>query len=297
MTIKEAIEEFMMHITFIDPKAKKTIQSYTNNLRQYNEYLESKNVTIVKDITTTHIVDYLYQKSLTLTKKTINQHQSAMNSFHRWLNDKYDQPNPCKNIKLTGKGKTLPIYIKSNDIERLQQSFNDTPIDIFHRAIIDLLYGCGLRISECVTASLQHINFEHKTITITGKGNKQRVIPIPTSTMASLYQYTQKVRPGWNKNNLSNLFVNRFGRHTTSESVEKMVKERCKLLNIDERITPHKFRHSYATHLYQHGADLRAVQELLGHASIETTEIYTHLEKENIFSMYNQFHNKDDQKD
>ena len=161
-----------------------------------------------------------------------------------------------------------------------------------YQTIFITLYGCGLRISECLELKPSQVHLDEKFMRILGKGNKERIVPIPEFTYHALRFYLDTIRPVHQSVHSKTFFINEKGKQLTSESVEKMLKWCCIQAGIEKNITPHKLRHSYATHLLNGGADLRAIQELLGHASISTTEIYTHVHKERLLEGYQKFHAK-----
>ena len=169
--------------------------------------------------------------------------------------------------------------------------FNDEdPDELFDHTIIETIYGLGLRVSECCSLKTNQVNLDDGFVKIIGKGKKERLIPIPDRTKKLMKEYYAKLRPSWQKKNTNLFFINQHGRKIYSEYVEKMLKENVYKAGIKKGITPHKLRHSYATHLLEGGADLRVIQELLGHSDISTTEIYTHVEAERLKRAYLDFH-------
>ena len=163
---------------------------------------------------------------------------------------------------------------------------DEIPEDLFNHTLLETIYGLGLRVSECVNLKTNQVNLEDGFVKILGKGNKERLMPIPDKTLEIMKRYFQTLRPLWQKKNSNYFFLNKKGNPTYSEYVEKMLRETNIKANIKKHITPHKLRHSYATHLLQGGADLRVIQELLGHSDISTTEIYTHVDSERLKKTY-----------
>ncbi|MBQ4343922.1 MAG: tyrosine-type recombinase/integrase, partial [Erysipelotrichaceae bacterium] len=163
-------------------------------------------------------------------------------------------------------------------------------VHLLYKTIFMTIYGCGLRISECLSMTLSQVNLDAGFLRIAGKGNKERIVPVPELTRKTMRYYLDTLRPLFAYRSSHTFFINQKGKQVTSESVEKMLKYCCREAGIDKEITPHKLRHSYATHLLNHGADLRAIQELLGHSSISTTEIYTHVQKERLIEGYRRYH-------
>ena len=168
--------------------------------------------------------------------------------------------------------------------------FSNSNEDILYHAVLEMIYGCGLRISECLNAEASRVNLNEGFLRVSGKGNKDRIIPIPKYSLPIIKEYFFKVRPGWVKPKEKLFFINEKGKPVRCEKIENMLKYVCQQTGIEKPITPHKLRHSYATHLLDHGADLRVIQQLLGHSDISTTEIYTHVETKRLKEGYKSFH-------
>ena len=175
-------------------------------------------------------------------------------------------------------------------MDRLLSSFtNANPKEILDHALLEFIYACGLRVSEAVNLTLNRVNLEEGMVRVLGKGNKERLVPVPKGSVPVLKRYLEIVRPLFVKKPMAQFFVNSCGRPVTVRYVELLVREKCEEAGIDKHLTPHKLRHSYATHLLQGGADLRSIQELLGHADIGTTEIYTHVADKQLVDSYQKF--------
>jgi site-specific recombinase XerD len=214
---------------------------------------------------------------------------SSIRSFHRFISFKYDLKDPTLNLEVKNKSKRLPIFATIDEVDKIMAYFTNENQDVLNHALLETIYCCGLRVSECTKLTVSQVNLEQKILRVLGKGSKERIIPIPENSLAVIKNYYNNVRPLWLKKRTNLFFINRFGKHITTEYVENMIKFVCEEVGITKKITPHKLRHSFATHLLEGGADLRTIQELLGHSDIRTTEIYTHVQKERLKESYNNF--------
>ena len=290
MELKQAFHSYTIAMKTSLQLSKKTIVSYEHDLNLYLEYLETLSIKDTDEITSLTIQQYLNQLSEQFSSATCNRHASSIRSFHHFLSDKYDISDSSASVTVRKVSKKVPVYATEEEIEKILLQLDDSPKHLLYKTIFIVIYGCGLRISECLSMTLSQVNLEAAFVRITGKGNKERIVPIPEVTKKAMRYYLDTVRPLSSTSTSRTFFINQKGKQVTSESVEKMLKYCCMQAGIKKEITPHKLRHSYATHLLNHGADLRAIQELLGHASISTTEIYTHVQKERLLEGYRKFH-------
>lgn len=211
-----------------------------------------------------------------IAKRSQSRMLSSLRSFFDFLvKEGIIVENPCDGLRAPKMGRYLPDVLSVEEVFSIIDSIPDaTPADLRDRAILELLYGCGLRVSEVCGLLIANLFFEEGFIRITGKGDKERLVPIGESAIAAVNAYF-RCRP---EAGVGNLFVNRSGNAMSRVAVFNMVKKRAAMAGISKSISPHTFRHSFATHMIENGADLRAVQQMLGHESILTTEIYTHVE-------------------
>ena len=290
MKLDEAIKDYIISLTYNDSKADNTIESYSRDLQKYESFLVENNLYDVEKITDSNIYDFVL-KLKDYSPATINRIKTSIRNFHRFLNFKYDMKDPSINITVSKTEKRLPIYATQNEIECLMSVFNDEiPEEMFDHTILETIYGLGLRVSECCNLKTNQVNLNDGFVNVIGKGNKERLIPIPGLTNSIMKQYFHNIRPLWSKNSNNLFFINKHGRSIYPQYVEKMLRETNIKANIKKHITPHKLRHSYATHLLEAGADLRVIQELLGHSDISTTEIYTHVDANRLRSTYESAH-------
>ncbi len=290
MDFIELNSEYKIYLTLNENLSDKTITGYTRDLSAYFNYLDLMNIEDIKDISKEVVLNYMLSLKEQYKPSSIRRASSAVRSFHRFLHTKYDIDDVALNIELPKKTKSLPIYCTIEEIELLFNYFGNEDEDILYHAVFKLLYGCGLRISECLNLTLSTLNLQEGYVRVLGKGNKERIVPIPDKSLEILKKYFHEVRVHYNKKNKMQFFINKKGNPIRCERVEIMIKYISNQVGIKKNITPHKLRHSYATHLLENGTDLRVIQELLGHSNINTTEIYTHVDSERLKKGYMSFH-------
>lgn len=292
MKIEYAIKEYILALSTSEGKAPKTVTSYKTDLKHYFSFLEERNIFDVEKIDDSDIDKFVvYLEKNQYKTKTINRIKVSIRNFHKYLNFKYDIKDPSVNVVVSKGEKRLPVYASRDEIEKLMSIFNDDlPEDLFNHAILETIYGLGLRVSECCNLKNNQVNIDDGFVKVLGKGNKERIIPIPTNTLNVMKHYFMNVRPLWIKKSSNNFYINKYGHKIYTEYVERMLKNSIIEARISKNLTPHKLRHSYATHLLEGGADLRVIQELLGHSDISTTEIYTHVESERLKGTYLKAH-------
>lgn len=293
MNIKDALQDYITEITYNEGLREKSIESYTRDLTFYITYLAEHHITDTRSITI-HVLDNYVshlKNEMHYSTNSISRASAAIRSFHHYLSFYHNENDPSLNLQVHHSDKKLPVFCTVEEISLLMNSFDDKQAeDLFHHAILELIYCCGLRVSEAVSLTINRVDLDAHTVRVLGKGNKERIIPIPAGSIPLLKQYRDILRPVYLKKKSILFFINRFGRPVTVRSVELMLKEKCNEVGIKKEITPHKLRHSYATHLLQNGADLRSIQEMLGHSDIQTTEIYTHVQNKQVFTSYEKFH-------
>ena len=253
-----------------------TVASYCSDV---SDFLEVSAVDPAK-ASSSDIIGYLSSISGELSKRSQARTLSALRSFFDWtVLEGLRSDNPCDNVDSPKLGRYLPAVLSIEEVDRIIASTDSTtPKGIRDRAILETLYGSGLRVSEAVSLHISDIYLKERFLRIIGKGDKQRIVPIGGSEADAIEAYLQvrEVPAGPEYDDI--LFLNRFGKNLSRVSMFKMIKEQAVAAGIFKDISPHTFRHSFATHLIENGADLRAVQEMLGHESILTTEIYTHID-------------------
>lgn len=293
MKIDEAFQGYMIRLQSNAGYSRRTVAAYEEDLKQYTAYLTDEGITDLSQVKGHDIQDFIVLQSTQLHKASasIARMAASIRSFHRDLSFLYGGEDPSVYLDVSDGDKKLPVYCTPEEIEKLMGSFRDEdPVQFTDHAVLEMIYACGLRVSEVVSLTLNRVDLEAGTLRVLGKGDKERIVPIPSGDIPFFRQYRDIVRPVFLKGRSAFFFINRAGRKITPRHVQLLLQKKCTELNFKKHITPHKLRHSYATHLLQGGADLRSIQEMLGHSDIATTEIYTHIQNRQLFDSYASFH-------
>ena len=290
---------FLDYLAIEKGAAKNTISAYRRDLARYQNWLESRNVDLSR-ITEAEIVEYArYLTSLELKTTSLERNFSSIRSLHNYLSKEFSQFDPTDALPETMQSKRLPKALTISQVQSIIDAIKtaNNPLALRDRLILELLYGTGGRVSEIVDIALNDIatvnidGEEIATIKLHGKGGKERIVPLGNYAKSALDEYLVRVRPHLNRFAKSNaLFLNNRGSKLSRQSAWKVVKDAAKAAGIKVKVTPHIFRHSYATHLLDGGADIRVVQELLGHASVTTTQIYTLITVDKLRESYRLAH-------
>ena len=289
MKLEKLFKEYLVNLRINESKSELTIKNYSSDLDKYLGFLSTEGIEDVEDVKFDLINEFIKNQSTFKASSSVARMASSIRSFHRFISFKYDLKDPTLNLEVKNKSKRLPIFATIDEVDKIMAYFTNENQDVLNHALLETIYCCGLRVSECTNLTVSQVNLEQKILRVLGKGSKERIIPIPENSLAVIKNYYNNVRPLWLKKRTNLFFINRFGKHITTEYVENMIKFVCEEVGITKKITPHKLRHSFATHLLEGGADLRTIQELLGHSDIRTTEIYTHVQKERLKESYNNF--------
>ncbi len=292
--IKELLLEFLDYLAVEKGLSKNTILSYKADLAHFIAHIEEKGKNEIKDITRQNITDYLlYQKGKGLSGNSISRALVSIKMFYRFLIQEHfvkdDVAGVLESPKLI---RPLPNVLSIAEVDKLL-SVPDLKdwIGIRDKAALELMYATGMRVSELVELTTDRLDLDVGFIRCRGKGDKERIVPIGRSSKEAIIRYLEKVRPKLLKDKQdTHLFLSRLGRKVSRVSFWKMIKKCAKQARIRKEIMPHTIRHSFATHLLERGADLRVVQEMLGHSDIATTQIYTHVNKDRLKSIHRQFH-------
>ena len=271
------VDIFSYHLSIERKLSPNTVASYSAEASLFQEFLAGRDASACSS---TDVEEYIKQRSATLSKRSQAHVLSALRSYFDWLileGERKD--NPCDKVDAPKLGRYLPEVLSVEEVASIIDSVPDAkPGDRRDKAILEVLYGCGLRVSEACGLLISHIYPEDGFVRVVGKGDKERLVPIGEPALEALDAWYE-VRPEPASPEYDDFaFLNLRGRPLSRVSVFNMVKERAMLAGIHKEISPHTFRHSFATHLVENGADLRLVQEMLGHESILTTEIYTHID-------------------
>ena len=293
MKLDQAYKEYKIYITINEGKATKTIEAYLCDINSYIEYLKSIDIINIEDIKYQHILEYINKMKEDYSLNSITRKSISIRSFHKFLAFKYDYNDPSINLTVHAATKNLPVFLSIEEVDKIMNTFTDSLEDILNHSLLEIIYACGLRVSEVCNLTLSQVDLNVGIVKIIGKGNKERIVPIPKNSISILKKYSDVVRVVYSKNKNNYFFINKKGNKIRSEYIENMLKCIVVELGLNPNITPHKLRHSYATHLLANGSDLRSIQELLGHSDIATTQIYTHVESNRMIENYKRFHPKE----
>ncbi len=298
MQIRDAIEDYLHHIRVVDQKAITSIQAYTRDLRIYESFLTVRELHQINDISYADIQDFIQEQRKVKKSNSVNRMISTLHNFHHYITFTYPKENdPSLFIHSKKDGRKLPRYFNEHDIIQLLDSFGNNDQELFEHAMLELLYSCGLRVSELCSLTMNQLHLEQGFLRVIGKGDKERMIPIHQRAIHIVRDYVTTVRSKWQKKRMPNVFLNHLGNAVSRQYVHRLIKTKLAEMNLDESLSAHSFRHSFATHLLDGGADLRVVQELLGHSDIKTTQIYTHVQNKRLKEAYASFHPRSKQKE
>ena len=277
------IEKYINYLEYERKLSKNTILSYKNDLKNFDIYFNGN----LKNLTFKDIEKYIASIQ-NLNSRSISHHITVINSFYEFLTaDKIIESNPCSNISSPKTAKKLPIYLTEEEIDNLLNINLFTAYDYRNKAMLELLYATGLRITELCSLKITDIDLDNCFIRVFGKGKKERIVPISDIAIKHLKIYLNTYRGEILKNQISDyVFISNSLKNISRQGFFKILKKECQRCGITKNVSPHVLRHSFATHLLKHGADLRIIQELLGHEDISTTQIYAHLVNEKLKKDY-----------
>ena len=288
--MEELLTKFRGHLELERGASVYTLRNYTSDIREFLGFLRSEEITSLDMVDQPLLRRYLaWLLEQGKARSSIARKMSALRSFYRYLTvENLISSNPLDTSSAVKQEKRLPGFLSLEDITRMLAAPNAvTPQGLRDRAILEMLYACGLRVSEIVKLDLEQVDLEERQIRVWGKGNKQRVVIMGVPAATALSAYLKKGRPKLLKKRRSPaLFVNRYGGRLVQRRIQYIVKAYAIKAGLDSSIHPHLLRHTFATHLLDGGADLRVVQELLGHASLSSTQIYTHVSQSQARKIY-----------
>jgi integrase/recombinase XerD len=296
-SVDAAVQQFLDHLRVERELSVATLAAYGHDLAALAGFLAGRGIDDVRAIRAVDVLDYLAE----LTAKKISARSQArelvaQRQFFRFLRaERICDTNPTEEIDLPRFGRKLPVFLSLDEVDRLLAApGRSTPRGLRDSAMLETLYAAGLRVSELVKLRLGDINLDAGYLVAFGKGKKQRVVPLGDAAIATLRSYIESARSLFLRDSSrpseDAIFLTRLGRSMTRQAFWKVLTAHARAAGITKAISPHKLRHSFATHLVERGADLRSVQTMLGHADIGTTEIYTHLSRAHLRSVYDKFH-------
>ncbi|AMA73676.1 MULTISPECIES: site-specific tyrosine recombinase XerD [Aneurinibacillus] len=292
--MNELITQFIHYLTVERGLAKNTLESYRRDLISYCAYLEREGFKDISETSRTQIMGYLlYLQEQGRATATLSRNLASIRAFYQFLlREKFIDKDPSVNLESPKIEKKLPQVLSVAEVEMLLNG-PDTrfPSGMRDKAMLELLYATGIRVSELVSLNLSDVNLNMGFIKCFGKGSKERIIPLGRLAIVNVQTYLERGRPFLKKRGQEEaLFLNHHGRRLSRQGFWKIIKKYAQLANSHKEITPHTLRHSFATHLLENGADLRSVQEMLGHADISTTQIYTHVTRSRLKEVYAKAH-------
>ena len=282
------IEEFIDYLRFEKKYSENTISSYKRDLNKINSYLKKDFIKLTK----ADIQKYIQNLSKNESSNTISRTISSLKSFYKFLEiNKYTNTNPLTTIISPKTARKLPKVLSEEEVNKLLDINLNNDFDYRNKAMLELMYSSGLRVSELINLTVNDVDLKNSLVRIFGKGSKERIVPLNDYATEALNNYILYHRPKLFKQKENNyLFLNNHGNQMTRQGFFKTLKKITKEKGIKSELSPHTLRHSFATHLLKYGANLRSIQELLGHSDISTTQIYTHITNEMLEKNYHEYH-------
>lgn len=287
------INSYKEYLRFEKLLLPNTINSYLMDLRKFKAFLEDNNIENYYELSKENILNFLQILHKNQSESSVSRILSTLRSFYKFLViEKVCRKNLWVQVSSPIKPIKILVVLNIEEVKKFLESIPcSTELEVRNKAMFEILYSCGLRVSELVNLRLQNIDFDEELLRFMGKGDKERITPVGDVGMLFLKKYLMIGRCKIEKEHKSDyVFLNKNGKKMTRQGFWKILKKYARRVNLNKNLYPHIFRHSFATHMLQRGADLRTVQELLGHSSISTTEIYTNLDKEHIKEVYFRYH-------
>ena len=293
---KDILEKYQIYLLTVKQKEEKTtVASYIEDIYKYLEYMENNKIKTALDIEYQNITNYLkYLDNNNYKTSSIIRKIVSIKLFHKYLSEEYKIKDVSSKIINPRLRRELPNILTIEEVDNLLDIKLNTPFDYRNKAMLELMYSSGLRVSELVDLKLNNIDLDNGYVRCLGKGKKERIIPIGEIAIEYLKKYINEYRNSMKKGYYTeNVFLNNHGKNITRQGFFLIIKNIAKEKNIDKNITPHMLRHSFATHLLNNGANLRTIQEMLGHSSITTTQIYTNVSNDIIKENYELYKRRD----
>jgi integrase/recombinase XerD len=286
------LHEYLAHLAVERNLSPRSIESYHRDLVQFISWLDEQSITLRQVERASLRNDLGHRRDQGLSARSTARALSALRGFFRFLvNTRVQTVDPTANLRSPSLWQTVPHVLTADEIDALLASPDtSTTLGLRDRAMLETLYATGLRVSELVGLTTERVRLDPGYVRVIGKGRKERVVPLGGSAVSWIDDYLERARPELNKKRLSELFLNHRGGALTRQGFWKILRGHAVRAEISSPLSPHIVRHSFATHLVENGADLRAVQMMLGHASLTTTEIYTHVAKERLRRLYDEKH-------
>ena len=293
---KKLLTDYIIELKTIKQRDKDTtVNSYSEDIYKYLEYMESKNISSALDISYNNLLDYLkYLDDNKYEVSSVARKIVSIKAFHKYLSENYNVVDISTKINTPRFYRKLPNILTIEEVDNLLDIKLDTPFDYRNKAMLELMYSSGLRVSELINLELSDIDLNNNYVRCFGKGSKERIVPVGEYSSKYLSIYINEYRDSMKKGYYTEkIFLNNHGKEMTRQGFFKIIKKIAKDKDINKNITPHMLRHSFATHLLNNGADLRTIQEMLGHSSISTTQIYTNVTNDILKENYDLYKRRD----
>jgi integrase/recombinase XerD len=293
---KKLLSDYIIELKTIKQRDKDTtVNSYSEDIYKYLEYMESKNISSALDISYNNLLDYLkYLDDNKYEVSSVARKIVSIKAFHKYLSENYNVVDISTKINTPRFYRKLPNILTIEEVDNLLDIKLDTPFDYRNKAMLELMYSSGLRVSELINLELSDIDLNNNYVRCFGKGSKERIVPVGEYSSKYLSIYINEYRDSMKKGYYTEkIFLNNHGKEMTRQGFFKIIKKIAKDKDINKNITPHMLRHSFATHLLNNGADLRTIQEMLGHSSISTTQIYTNVTNDILKENYDLYKRRD----
>lgn len=288
------LEQFRDYLAFEAGNSANTVTNYLRDVRRLAGYATSKGARGPDDVTSAQLREFVYMlKDLGLTPATVRRQISALRTYYRFLvGEGQATRDPTERLDRPSQWRRLPTVLSVAEAERLLAAPNtDAPLAIRDRAVLELAYATGARVSELVSLKLHDVLYEDGVARIFGKGSKQRLVPVGRRALGAVALYVREIRPRMDRGQGRGVvFLNARGTPLSRVGAWSIIKRAARQAGLNKRVTPHTLRHSFATHLLEGGADLRAVQEMLGHADLATTQLYTHVDRDYLRTVHRTYH-------
>ena len=293
--MKQLLKEYLSRLKFEKNLSNNSVLSYQNDLTQFITFCENYDIVDADEVRVDNFNKFFeLQRDLGKSASTVSHYISSLKGFFNFLySNKYINQNPTQKLIPVKKTRTLPVVLSVEEVDSILSAPDvSSVLELRDKAILELLYSSGLRVSELLGLKISDLFFEDEVIRVTGKGNKQRIVPIGRSAIKWIDKYLKESRIYLEKRSKSKnyIFLNKRGTMLSRMGIWKIVRKYTEKAKIQKEVHPHTFRHSFATHLVEGGADLRAVQEMLGHADISTTQIYTEIDRDFVRQEHHDHH-------
>ncbi len=291
--MENLITQFLNYLQVEAGLSHNTLCAYRNDLKSFRAFLTPLGIVDIRDVTHSTVERYVSRLRESHSNRSVSRAISVLRTFARFAVESRAIPSSFMQCIPAPKPRSrLPEALSEEEVAQIiEVSAGNGALGARNRAVMELLYGCGLRVSELCSLRLDSVNFGFRYLRCMGKGSKERLVPVGGAALEALDRYLQDARPKLANGEAGDaLFLTRSGRRIRREDVFRLVEKRALAAGIGRHVSPHVFRHSFATHLLENGADLRVVQEMLGHANLSTTQIYTHVEAKRLQKLHARFH-------